>query len=183
MSTELCMYEGYIRNRKALLSELCLEEGDYPETERNIIIEGYKRWKKELPLHLYGSFSFVIRDRENEEYFCSRDAFGIESFYYYISEKGEFIFSNDIKTITDNPEYKKDIDPLALQLYFMFGYPAGERTLFKGIKKLLTGRNMIVDKKAQKTEIWFKPVFNPDKCQSLEDSWLLDIMGFEQSIL
>ena len=169
---KLCMYEGYIRNRKQLLYELSVAEGNgRRETEERIILKGFELWGAEITSHLYGSFSFAIRDEGSGSLFCARDAFGIENFYYYKTEDGEFICSTDIKTIADDPSYIKDIDPDALQLYFMFGYPAGEKTLFKGIRKLLPGRSLRVENGSVTTQIWYKPRFVPDE-NKISDEWI-----------
>ena len=165
------MYEGYIRNSKQLWRDLSITEGDQSTgSDREIILKGYERWREDLPAHLYGSFSFVIRDDKTGDYFCARDAFGIENFYYYLNEDGKFLYAADIKTIADDPAYTKDLDHDALQLYMMFGYPAGEKTLFKGIRKLLPGRYLIIKGKKAVTNIWFKPVFVPESGRT-SDEW------------
>lgn len=167
---KLCMYEGYIRNRKQLLTELSIpEEDESTDNESEIILKGFVRWGRELPSHLYGSFSFVIRDAAGG-YFCARDAFGIENLYYCLNEDGKFLFSSDIKPIADDPDYNKDLDREALQLYMMFGYPAGEKTLYKGIRKLLPGRYLTLENGKTETHIWFKPEFIPDGTKTA-DEW------------
>lgn len=172
---ELCMYEGYIRNRKQLLCELLItEESKGIESDGEIILKGFEKWGEELPTHLYGSFSFVIRDNATGEYFCARDAFGIENFYYCLSGDGKFLYSTDIKTITDDPAYIKDIDTEALQLYMMLGYSAGEKTLYKGIRKLLPGRILIFKEGKLITHIWHKSQFVPDTKRTSEE-WALTI--------
>lgn len=180
---ELCMYEGYIRNRKQLLFELSVKEGKVRrETEERIILKGFERWGQDITSHLYGSFSFVINDKETKSYFCVRDAFGIENLYYRITEDGEFLYSADIKNIIDDRAYLKEIDPEALQLYFMFGYPVGENTLFKGIKKLLPGRSLRVENGNAVTKIWFKPEFIPDG-EKNTDEWAAVIEETFEKIL
>ncbi len=170
MNLELCMYEGYLRNRKQLLAELSLEEGSSrKETEERIILEGYRRWKKNAPAHFFGSFSFAIKDTGRGECFCSRDAFGIESFYYYRSKNGEVLFSTNIKSIVEDPSYSKDIDDDALQLFCIFGYPTGEKTLYQGVKKLLPGRSLILRDGEILIERWFIPRFVPDDERTLDD--------------
>lgn len=172
---ELCMYEGYIRNRKQLLCELLItEESKCVESDGEIILKGFEKWGEELPTHLYGSFSFVIRDNATGEYFCARDAFGIENFYYCLSGDGRFLYSTDIETIADDPDYIREIDPEALQLYMMFGYPAGEKTLYKGIRKLLPGRCLIFEKGKPVTHIWHKSQFVLDTKRTSEE-WALTI--------
>ena len=169
------MYEGYIRNSKQLRRDLSIREGAQSTgSDREIIIKGFERWREDLPAHLYGSFSFVIRDDKTGDYFCARDAFGIENFYYYLDEEGKLLYATDIQTIADDPDYIRDLDHEALQLYMMFGYPAGEKTLFKGIRKLLPGRYLIIKGKKAVTNIWFKPEFAPVSDRTV-DEWASEI--------
>ncbi len=180
---ELCMYEGYIRNQKQLLSELSLNEGkERRETEERIILRGFERWGQDISSHLYGSFSFVLWYKETDSFFCVRDAFGIENLYYRITEDGEFLYSADIKSMIDDQAYYKEIDPNALQLYFIFGYPGGEKTLFKGIKKLLPGRSLRVENGDAITKIWIKPEFVPDGEKNI-DEWAAAIEETFEKIL
>ncbi len=166
------MYEGYIRNRKQLLRDLSITEADErTDSDREIILKGFERWGRDLPAHLYGSFSFVIRDDVTGRFYCARDAFGIENFYYCLKEDGGLLYSTDMKTIADDPAYHKDLDREALQLYMMFGYPAGERTLYKGIRKLLPGRYLTLENGKIITRIWYRPKFNPDR-EKTEDEWV-----------
>ena len=175
------MYEGYIRNQKNLLCELSLEEGaSRRETEERIILKGFEVWGPDMALHLYGSFAIVLKD--DDRLFCIRDAFGIEDLYYRITAKGELIYSSDIKTIARDPWYTGGIDPDALQLYCMFGYPAGEKTLFKGIRKLLPGRYLRFENGTAVTKIWFKPGFRPEDGTDA-DKWADEIEGCFEEIL
>ena len=59
----ILMYHGYIRNKKSLCRQLGVENaGIREEVEKNILIEGYKKWGKEVVNHIYGSFAFAIRN-------------------------------------------------------------------------------------------------------------------------
>ena len=58
---EIKAYSGHIRNHKALCKELGIECGQPRENrEREIIVNGYKKWGCELPCHIYGMFAFVL---------------------------------------------------------------------------------------------------------------------------
>ena len=132
----ILLYEGSLRNRVPLCSELGLaRSNDARETELAILSAGYRRWGKKLPCHLYGSFAFVILD-EDGQLFCARDAFGVETFYYCETDNGVLLYGCDLREITKSPRYRKALDRQALQLYALFGYPVGDRTLYAGIRKL-----------------------------------------------
>lgn len=132
-------YEGYIRNRKKLCAELCVADSpDRGQAKRAALLAGYARWGRDVVHHLYGSFAFALREAGGR-LFCARDHFGIKTFYYSLLPDGRLLCATDISKIAADAGYRKAIDPDALQLYMMFGYPAGEATLFRGIRKLMPG--------------------------------------------
>ncbi len=177
------MYEGILRNRKKLLKELGISQGpDRRETERRLIEAGYQRWGHELPCHLYGSFAFAIWDEAKKELFLARDPFGIQNMYYWASKNGAFLCGSSLDPIVRNPHYRKSIDEEALQLYVLFGYPIGEKTLYEGIHKLMPGCTLIWDGKNVQIQHWFSPSFHPDLSLS-EEEWIHKIDQTLQEIL
>ena len=160
---KISFYEGYIRNQKNLCEQLRLSaESSRNKTERKLLPAAYKRWGYNMVKHLEGSFAFAIWDEEKKELFCARDPFGIQTFYYHLTSEGEFLCSANVREIVETKGFQKAIDPQALQYYFMFGYPVGEKTLYKGVLKLLPGRTLIFREGQCKINRYFKPEFQPE---------------------
>ena len=178
---DIQLYEGYLRNRFPLCRELGLMPGtDRRETELGILRAAWQRWGREIVHHLHGSFVFVIRD--GESLFCARDAFGIRTLYYSVTDDGTFLCGADLCAIVTNPHYKKKLDRDALQLYLLFGYPAGERTLYEGILKLLPGCALLWDGKSVQIERWYSLSFHPETSVT-EIEWTCKIDQTLQEIL
>ena len=176
-------YEGYLRNRVQLCRELGLAQGsDRRETERAVIEAGFRRWGRALPGHLYGSFAFALWDAEREELFCARDPFGIQTFYYCAAKDGAFLCGPDLQGITKSPHYRKSLDREALQLYLLFGYPVGEKTLYRGIRKLMPGCSLTWDGRTVQIDRYYAPSFHPDEGPS-EEEWAQKIDRTLQTIL
>ena len=177
------LYEGSLRNLKQLLRELGLtEDTDRHETECRVIEAGFQRWGYELPCHLYGSFAFAVWDEIKEELFCARDAFGIQNMYYCVTDDGTFLYGSSLSTILENPGCRKSLDKDALQLYTLFGYLIGEKTLYKGISKLMPGYTLVWDGRSVRTDRWYTISFHPDQSVS-EDEWMKRIDQTLQAIL
>ena len=180
---KLCVYEGYLRNRKSLLHELRTEERpSRRETEENIILEAFRRWGTKCGRHLYGSFAFAVFNEDTGEYFCTRDAFGIRPFYYTFTNDGNLRFGTDIPSIVDTPSFSKEIDKEALQFYMMFGYPIGRKTLYRNVFRLLPGKYMVYRKPVLEEGTWFTPEFFPDD-KVTEEEWTERISFTLDSIL
>lgn len=179
----ICCYDGYLRNRPQLLKDLGLNRGaDRREDELSILTAGYRRWGREIVNHLNGGFAFVIRDEEQDVLFCARDPFGIERFYYCLTEDGTFLCGTDLRAIVQDSHYKKVLDKDALQLYLMFGYPVGERTLYAGVRKLMPGCTLMWDGKTVRVDRYHRLSFEPDFTLS-EEAWAERIDATLQEIL
>lgn len=160
---KISFYEGYIRNQKNLCEQLRLSaESSRNKTERKLLLTAYKRWGYDMAAHFEGSFAFAIWDEEKREMFCARDPFGIQTFYYHLTSEGEFLCSGNVREIVETKGFQKAIDPQALQYYFMFGYPVGEKTIYKSVLKLLPGRTLIFREGQCKINRYFKPEFQPE---------------------
>ena len=178
----ILFYEGYLRNRKQLCKELLTGDSTArTETERTILLKGYQRWGRDVVYHLYGGFAFALRG-EDGKLFCARDHFGLKSFYYCLMPDGRLLCSTDIAGITADPAYRKAIDPEALQRYMMFGYPVGEATLYRGIRKLMPGCMLIWDTTSCKVERYYRPAFHPEYGLE-EQAWIERFDGTLQDIL
>ena len=179
----ILLYEGNLRNRRQLCMELGMKPGaDHYDTDRRVIGAGFRRWGQELPCHLYGSFVFAIQDETDGKLFCARDPFGIQTLYYHVADNGIFLYGSDLRTIVKNPHYRKSLDQEALQLYVLFGYPVGEKTLYKGIRKLMPGCRLIREGESIQIDRWYSPAFHPDMSLS-EEEWASRIDQVLQDIL
>lgn len=185
---ELFIYEGYLRNRRELCRTLELqpeETWDRTRTEREILCKGWKKWGSDLPGHLLGSFAFAFRDAESGDVFCARDAFGIRTLYYHVTADGQLLCGTDLSGIVRHETCSKAIDMDALRIFLTLGYPAGERTLYQDVRKLMPGHRMRYTKEQGgriAIDRWFSPVFRPDKSLT-EDAWAGQIDRTMQEIL
>ncbi|MBR2699388.1 MAG: hypothetical protein IKE76_12425 [Clostridia bacterium] len=137
--------------------------------------------------HIQGNIINITSSRGERAYanaglFCARDHFGIKTLYYCLLPDGRLLCATDISEIAADAGYRKAIDPDALQLYMMFGYPAGEATLFRGIRKLMPGCALTWDAGVCRIEQYYRPAFHPEYGVSEQD-WIDRIDGTLQDIL
>ncbi len=178
-------YKGHIRNFAKLIKELNIDESFIAlreKREEQILIEGYKKWGKEIGNHLFGMFSFCLYDTDKDLYFCVRDQFGAKPFYYYETEDNEFLVGSNIRKIMNHKNFKKELNEELLQIYLTLTYTIGEDTFFKGVKKLLPGRCLIRQNGKNEIYRYFKPTFNPDYTHSL-DEWADEIHNTIKEIM
>jgi len=132
---------------------------NYPELRENLVAKGHiftTRSDTEVILHLYeekgtdcladlnGQFAIAIFDSKNNSLFLARDRMGIRPLFYTV-HNGSFYFASEIKSLfSADPLMSRQIDPRVLSEIFTFWSPAGEDSIFTGVKQLLPGHFMEV---------------------------------------
>ena len=90
-------------------------------------------------------WAFAVYDKETDMLFCSRDRFGVKPFYYY-ADGESFLFGSEIKELLEVMQKPIKADPEHVAAFLSMGlldYDDG--TMFRGIKQLRGGWNIIVD--------------------------------------
>jgi len=101
-------------------------------------------WEDDGPAmvqRLEGMFAFCLHDRRTRETFIARDRLGIKPLYYL--QKGDaLIFASELGVLLKHPDVSPEIDPATLIELFCLQYLAGERTVYRGVRKLLPGHSL-----------------------------------------
>ncbi|GAO26507.1 exosortase 1 system-associated amidotransferase 1 [Alicycliphilus sp. B1] len=61
---------------------------------------------------------------------------GVKPMHYAWLPDGSFIFGSELKVLTAHPGFVRDIDPLAVEGYFSFGYVPDPRCIYQNAHKL-----------------------------------------------
>lgn len=136
-------FNGEIYNYKILREEL--KEWEFQtNSDTEVIIALYAKYKEKCVDFLNGMFSFAIWDNVNNVLFCARDRFGIKPFYY-LYQDNIFYFSSEVKSLIPFlNKLEEDID--AITEYLIFQYPISENTMIKNIKQLLPAHTLEIKK-------------------------------------
>ena len=114
-------------------------------TDTEVILHLYEEKGTDCVNDLNGMFAFAIWDKKNDVLFMARDRMGIKPLYY-AQTKEAFLFSSEIKSLFASNCLVPECNDDAVPEYFLFKNVAGESTLFKGVKTLLAGHIMVLDK-------------------------------------
>jgi len=104
-------------------------------SDNEVIIHLYEEKGVNCLKDLRGMFAFAIWDEKEKILFIARDRIGKKPLVY-AETNGNFIFASEIKSILLNPEIKKEINPISIDLYFTYQAIPSPYTIFKQIKKL-----------------------------------------------
>lgn len=138
------VFNGEIYNYLELREELRGSWDFRTKSDTEAIIAAYARWGDECMLHLRGMFAFALWDAKSRRLLCARDFFGIKPLYY-AQNRDRFYFASECKALLPFlPEIATNADALAE--YVTFQYNLGDQTLFSGIKQLMPGHFLVVEK-------------------------------------
>lgn len=176
----IIVFNGEIYNfneEKEKLQNLGFNFNTNSDTE--VILALYSKYKEKCLDHLRGMFAFAIYDTHEDSLFIARDRIGKKPFKYYFDENC-FIFASELKAILTQSEVKASPDFMAIQKYFLYGYVPSPLTGFVGIKKLEAGHYIKIDIK-RKTFVnkkYWSPEFE-EKLNLSEKEWstrILDVL-------
>ena len=133
------VFNGEIYNHLPLRQRLIAEGHRFrTHSDTETIVHLYEEYGHDCVRHLRGMFAFAIWDGRKRLLFVARDRLGIKPFYYYVSPE-HFIFGSEIKVLLAHPDVHPDFDRAVLPEYLTFGFLNGEKTFYRGIKKLMPG--------------------------------------------
>ncbi|MDO8564836.1 MAG: asparagine synthase (glutamine-hydrolyzing) [bacterium] len=130
-------FGGEIYNYKELRKELA----GYPfksESDTEVILAGFAKWGEKVFARLQGMFAIALWDSTEKKLLLARDPVGIKPLYYHLDGE-RLVFASEIKAILEHAHVKRELNPLALNLYLRVNYVPAPLTMFSGIKKLLPG--------------------------------------------
>ncbi len=168
-------YNGEIYNYLELRQELSAEGYEaVSRSDTEVLLHMFQRYGKDCLHRLNGMFAFAIWDSARRQLFAARDRLGIKPFYYAEID-GALLFASEIKALLQHPQVQAEIDFEALQDYLDLQYCLGDKTLFKGIKRLLPGQCLTWSDGTLAIETYWDLSFEP-AARAGEPEELLDLL-------
>ena len=134
------------------------------KSDTEVIVHGYKQWGIDVLGHLNGMFGLGIWDVRMTRLILARDAMGIKPLYYK-NENGKLYFGSEIRAILAGTAERRELDPVALNLFLRYRYAPAPLTLFKGINKLAAGTMLIAENGDIRLKRWYN--FRPSPFTSV----------------
>jgi len=130
-------YNGEIYNYIELRQRLQQKGYQFQtRTDTEVIVAAYLEWGTDCVNEFNGMWSFVLFDLRKNQFFGSRDRFGVKPFYYY-KDSNSFIFASEQKALLKHPGVKSGINTKALGEYFISGQiDYHEQGIFQNILEL-----------------------------------------------
>ncbi len=145
------------------------------ESDTEVIILLYEKFGLKGLQELEGIFSFAIWDPKKDLLAIYRDRLGIKPIFFAETELG-LAFGSEIKALLEISGIDLTIDNQAFSEYLWYGNTFEERSFFKGIKSLLPGQSLIIEKGIKRFESWWQIE------DWLEDPFSLDSNGVSEKV-
>ena len=134
------VFNGEIYNFQPLRERLVALGHSFRGTsDTEVMLAAFSEWGVESALAQFnGMFAFAVWDQREETLWLARDRMGEKPLYYGFVDR-HFIFASELKALRVFPDFKADIDPEAVHLFFRFNYICAPYSIYRGIHKLLPG--------------------------------------------
>ena len=97
---------------------------------------------------LEGMFAFAIWDARRQRLLVGRDRFGEKPLFYAEPEPGALVFASELRALLSGTSMPFELDPAALDRFFVYGYPPGPGSMVKGVRQLPAGMHADVERSA-----------------------------------
>jgi asparagine synthase (glutamine-hydrolysing) len=141
------VFNGEIYNYRAIKKELIdLGEIFQTQSDTEVILRGFKRFKYKIFDKLRGMFSIIIFDQVLNELTISRDPFGIKPLYYIV-DNGLWSFSSSLCALRDTIGKSPSRDKQAELMFDWFGFVPEPKTIYENVFSIATGQTLVIGKK------------------------------------
>lgn len=161
-------YNGEIYNHQEIRGKLAASGATFRgNSDTETLVESIAAWGvKRTIKQCIGMFAFAVWDRQERELWLGRDRLGIKPLYYGFAGK-TIVFGSELKALMAHSDFKRQIDPNALSLYFRHGYIPSPHCIFKKTYKLEPGSLL----KFKASSLSGETLPTPDKYWDLCSIW------------
>lgn len=138
------VFNGEIYNFRPLVREL--EQAGHTFRSRSdteVILHAWEQWGPDSVERLAGMFAFALWDEGRQTLLLARDRLGKKPLHTAMLPDGMLLFGSELKTLTAHPAVARDLDPLAVEDYFAYGYVPDPRSIYKAVRKLPPAHRLV----------------------------------------
>ncbi|MDR7446065.1 MAG: asparagine synthase (glutamine-hydrolyzing) [Armatimonadota bacterium] len=159
------VYNGEVYNFRELRRQLEARGHRFrTRSDTEVVVHGYEAFGVEVVTRLRGMFAFALWDGRQQRLLLARDRLGIKPLYYW-QKGGRLAFASELKSLLKLPDFPREVDPEAVDLYLTYGYVPAPWTPFRGVRKLAPGHVLVLDQAGARVQnYWdFVPAERPSR--------------------
>ncbi len=138
------VFNGEIYNYRELTEELLARGHRFrTRSDTEVLVHLWEEDGPQMVRRLNGMFAFCLYDGRSGEIFIARDRLGIKPLFYRL-EEGRLVFASELAALQEHDAVRCDVEMPALAELFTLQYVAGDRTVYRGVRKLPPGHTIRV---------------------------------------
>lgn len=149
--------DARLDNRDALIPRLGIKARREEIPDSALILAAYERWGEACVEEFVGAFVFAIWDANRHTLFCARDHLGLKNLYLWHETGVLFAAASEIKGLVVHPEIPEELDAVQFGTYFTREMIDAERTVFRGVRRLLPGHTLKASPDGVVTRRYWEP--------------------------
>jgi asparagine synthase (glutamine-hydrolysing) len=184
----IIVLNGEIYNFKEIRIDLIAKGYRFSsDSDTEVVLKAYQQYGTDCLHKFIGMFAIAIYDINLQKVFLIRDRPGVKPLYYYFAD-GCLLFASELKAFHQFPNFKKEIDEVAVSLFFKYGYIKAPYTIFKNAHKLLPGHIATLSLKDQSLKFvqywnvldyYKKPIVSIDETEAVNELETLCTSAFQ----
>jgi asparagine synthase (glutamine-hydrolysing) len=133
-------FNGEIYNHPALRDDLRRRGHSFKTNgDTEVLVHLYEEFGDAMVHALEGMFAFAIWDQPRRRLLLARDRFGEKPLF--VNERdGELLFASELTSLLEVRPQLRELDPYALDAFFVFAYVPGPGTVVRDVRQLEPGR-------------------------------------------
>jgi len=138
-------FNGEIYNHAELRQELeQLGHCFTSHSDTEVLLQAYARWGNAAISRFTGMFAFALYNSQTQSLLLCRDRAGVKPLFYYC-HKGLLLFGSELKALTAHTDFKKQLNPQALETYLQLGYVPAPHCIWQNTYKLPAGHYLHIN--------------------------------------
>jgi len=150
------VYNGESYNFRELRRELeSVGRAFRGHSDTEVLLHAYDVWGLDGLVRLEGMFAFALWDGARGRLVLMRDRLGIKPLFY--SWSGDRLaFGSEIKAVLAAGDVDRSVDDQALSEYLWYGNAFEDRTIYRGVRALQPGHQLVVENGQLRTRAWWR---------------------------
>jgi asparagine synthase (glutamine-hydrolysing) len=152
-------FNGEIYNHAKLREELRGRGHEFTTSgDTEVLVHLYEEYGEAMVHALEGMFTFAIWDERAGRLLLARDRFGEKPLFVH-EHDGELLFASELTALLEVKPQLRELDPYALDAFFVFAYVPGPGTIVTGVRQLEPGHLLSWDREHGRVSerSWFSP--------------------------
>lgn len=152
-------FNGEIYNHVQLRDDLRARGHRFAtSSDTEVLVHLYEEFGDSMVHALEGMFAFALWDERHARLLLVRDRFGEKPMFVHESA-GELLFASELTALLEAKSGLRELDPDAIDAFFVFGYVPGPGTVVPGVRQLPPGHLLVWERDGHgcQERCWWSP--------------------------